>query len=484
MLEVLEGSPEGVIVVRHDGVIRYANAAARSLMGSGDGGLIGDHFGIPTVAQEAALLDIARTRGLDPRVAEMRVVSIDWQGEPAYLTFFRDVTGHERLRDEVGRLSRLIQDLERRNDDYLAVLAHELRNPLMPILSALELMRRPEADGPIREQARDLVEHQVLNVARLIDDLMSSARTARGRIRIRRSHVELSTVVDAALDSIRHVIRNRKQTLRVDVPASFQVDLDPTWIEQALFHLLQNASKYTDPGGAIELSAAAEAGELVIRVRDDGVGISPEMIPHVFELFSQEERSLDRSQGGLGIGLAMVNEVVEQHGGAISVVSEGQGRGSEFIVRLPLGRREAGDLPARPVDTGPRAPLRVLIVDDNRGTTGNLSTLIQLWGHEVKAATDARTGLTLATEFRPDVILLDLGLPDLDGYEAVRRLREQPATVAARIVAMTGRDADESADWRRAGFDEYLLKPLDLMQLERYLEECDGGGEIVPARAV
>jgi PAS domain S-box-containing protein len=360
-----------------------------------------------------------------------------------------------------------VQETNHRKDEFLAMLAHELRNPLAPLRSALELLRLSQ-DETTLHAVRGIMERQIRHLVRLVDDLLDVSRVMRGRIELRKEHLSLDSVVAHAVEESKPLADEQGHTLQVKLPAEpVWVDADPIRLTQIIANLLNNAAKYTKPGGRISLAIEQQDSLAVIRVRDSGIGIAPEMLPHVFDLFSQADCSLDRSQGGLGVGLAVVRMLTEMHGGSIEAHSEGLGLGSEFVLRLPLSpkakKKETAEW--RPSAISPR---RVLVVDDNQSAAEVLSMLLtRCWGHEVLVAHDGQSALEKAKTFHPEMVLLDIGLPGLNGYQVAERLRQQPETIDAVIVALTGYGQDE--DRRRsseAGFDEHLIKPVSVAHLE------------------
>jgi PAS domain S-box-containing protein len=397
------------------------------------------------------------------------------------ITALRDKTGRLRgfakvTRDMTER--RRIEDLEnadRQKDQFLALLAHELRNPLAPIRTAIEVLRREKATPAEIDQARDIAERQLRHMARLLDDLLDVSRVREGRIELRMEILDVGSVMRSAAQATGPLIESRHHTLTVVDPESeLLVRADPVRLEQVLGNLLNNAAKYTDPGGQIHMSAEQIAGEAVIRVRDSGVGIEPLMIPRVFDLFVQAERRTELSAGGVGIGLSVVKKLVELHGGHVEAISAGAGRGSEFIVGLPAVERKPGervttDVPARPSPLA-QAPLRVLLVDDNADSADGLAMLLELQGHETRVAYDGESALETARSFRPHAALLDIGMPSMDGYELARRLRAAPETKETMLVAMTGWGQEEDQrKGREAGFAHHLVKPFEPSAVEKVL---------------
>ncbi|HVF34181.1 MAG TPA: ATP-binding protein, partial [Candidatus Saccharimonadia bacterium] len=354
----------------------------------------------------------------------------------------------------------------RAKDEFLAMLGHELRNPLAPIVTALEIMEQA-GDGPTKRE-RAIIQRQVAHVVRLVDDLLDVARIARGKIDLKRETLEVSHFVSKAVEIASPLLEQRAHRLELDVPErGLCVRGDLVRLAQVTSNLLSNAAKFTDPGGRIVVRAARDGDEVVVRVIDDGIGLSRADAERVFEMFSQSAQSLDRSQGGLGLGLAIARNLVQLHGGTIAARSEGPGRGSEFIVRLP---RHSGEPESehgadpRPQREGGR--LRILVVDDNVDAAETLAHALALFGHETATAFDGPSALRLSVQFHPDVCLLDLGLPVMDGFELARRLRALPETRGARLIAVTGygqrADLERSAD---AGFDAHTVKPVDFPAL-------------------
>jgi signal transduction histidine kinase/DNA-binding response OmpR family regulator len=346
-----------------------------------------------------------------------------------------DVALAEELARRVGlamdnaRLYADLQEADRRKDEFLAMLAHELRNPLGPIVNAAEVLRLHGASDPNLARQREVIERQSRHMARLLDDLLDVSRITHGRIELRLSQLDLAAVVEQVVASCRPLVEERGHDLTIGLPSGgIWVEADAARLQQVVVNLLSNAAKYTPPGGTITLTAAAEEESVVLRVRDTGVGISSELVPQVFDLFTQAERTLSRSEGGLGIGLTMVKRLVEMHGGSVEARSDGPGRGSEFIVRLPAhepGNRRQSPAQSDP-PAGPRSPAavrRVLIVEDNRDAAETLGELLRLWGHQVTIAASGEEALGVITSYLPELILIDIGLPGIDGYELACRLR-------------------------------------------------------------
>jgi signal transduction histidine kinase/CheY-like chemotaxis protein len=372
----------------------------------------------------------------------------------------------ERLHAQVSRQAQDLAEADRRKNEFLAMLGHELRNPLAPLRNALALLGPDDPDRETVRWAKDLIGRQVDQIVRLVDGVLDLSRIMQGKLDLRRERVELLSVVANAVETARPTIDAKGHELTVSLPAEPVVlDADPIRLAQALTNLLINAAKYSEPGGHIALTAVREGGEVVVRVRDTGVGIAPEMLPRIFDLFMQEGRSADRSQGGLGVGLALVKSLVEMHGGGVQARSEGLGRGSEFVVRLPAPAIAAAPEPKggrKPTEVGwPRR--RILVVDDNVDSTNALAKMLtRLYSQEVRVAHDGPEALAAAGEFRPEIVLLDIGLPGMDGYEVARRLRSRPKAEGLLLVALTGWGQESDRDRaREAGFDRHLVKPVD-----------------------
>lgn len=388
-----------------------------------------------------------------------------------------DVSDLARLERELRRRAEELADAHERKDQFLAMLAHELRAPLAPILTATHLLQHRGASPKALERAAGVIDRQVHHLARLVDDLLEVSRITRGKIRMERQVTDAAAVVARALETSRPAIQAKGHALEVVLaPERLPLEADPVRLSQVLSNLLQNAAKYTDAGGRITLRARREAHEVVFSVSDEGIGIPPDKLESIFELFAQVDRSLDRSQGGLGIGLTLARALVELHGGTIRACSHGVGRGAELTVRLPA-YEPLSVLAAAPddlddLDGGPAArSRRVLVVDDSRDAVEMLVDLLNGWGHEVAVASDGVEALERAAAFVPEVVLLDIGLPRLDGYEVARRLRSARAEPAPLLVAVTGYGQED--DRRRAadaGFDGLLVKPVAVRDLREVIE--------------
>ena len=385
-----------------------------------------------------------------------------------YAKVTRDLTDRKRIES--------LESSERQMQEFLAVLAHELRNPLAPISNALNLLARKPTADPSEIWVRDVLQRQTGQLSHLVDDLLDVSRITRAALVLDRKAVDLRTLVRQAADASTQWFEQRRHTLEVRVPGErLVVEGDEVRLSQVVQNLLHNAAKYTPDGGSIELEAWREDGDAVIRVADNGIGMTADTLNSAFDLFKQAHQGLDRSQGGLGVGLTLVERLVKMHGGSVAAKSEGPGRGSEFLVRLPLKPeqpivRPLADAKAAAPRHGPRR--RILVVDDNRDAAQALKLLLETDGHEVRVAADGAGGLALARQYKPEVALLDIGLPSMDGYELARRMREEPALEGTLLVAVTGYgQMHDRARASASGFNHHLVKPVEFSALQRLLRE-------------
>jgi PAS domain S-box-containing protein len=389
------------------------------------------------------------------------------RSQRCFTAIVRDIT-------ERKRAAEALKEADRRKDEFLAILAHELRNPLAPLRSALDLLHSARDDPTVMEQVRSVMERQVSHMGRLIDDLLDISRITSGKLDLRKERVELAVVVPNAVEVARPLIEAQAHELTVVLPAeAIHLHADPVRLAQVFSNLLNNAAKYTLKGGHLWLTAEQREGEVVISVRDTGIGIATEQLTHLFKMFSQITPALERSQGGLGIGLALVRGLVELHGGRVEAYSAGLGKGSTLTVRLPAIAVSEGVAQASGVtcpNAGPAPKCRILLVDDLPDTVESMGTMLRLAGHDVQTAHDGLEAVQAAATFRPDVVILDIGLPKMNGYEAARHIREQPWGKRILLIALSGWGQDE--DKRRAaeaGFNFYLTKPVEPTTLEKLL---------------
>ncbi len=404
----------------------------------------------------------------------------------------RDVSERKRLERELQRRIGELAELDRRKDEFLAMLAHELRNPLAPLQSALEILAMGVADSNMIDWAREVMGRQVDQLARLVDGLLDVSRMMQGRIELQKQPVELATVITRAVEMAQPQIDSRGHRLTVSIaPEPIWIEADPLRMVQVVGNLLNNAAKYSRTPGQIHLSARAEGSQAVIRVADSGVGIPADMLERIFDIFQQVNPTLARSEGGLGIGLTLVRRLVELHGGTIRASSSGAGQGSEFEVRLPaVVRRKLQPAAAAPAQSSEAAgqPIdrhRVLVVEDNLYAAKSFATLLRLDGHDVQIAHDGNQALELAAQFYPDVILLDIGLPGIDGYEVARRLRKMPEFRETQIIALTGYGQPEDRRRsREAGIDHHLVKPVKIDFVRALLARGDTPSAVAPSAPV
>jgi PAS domain S-box-containing protein len=489
---VLGSALDAIITMDHQGVIVEFNPAAEKMFGWARNEAIGkplvdliippslkeqhcrgmSHYlatGDGPALNKRLELHALRSNGTEFPV-ELAVSRISFPGPPMFTGYIRDITERKRLEDELrGRAEQLIEADHRKNE-FLATLAHELRNPLAPIRNGLQILRLGQRDPQVMEQVREMMDRQLAQMVRLVDDLLDLSRVSRGTIELRKERIELATIVKQAVETSLPVIEQAGHHLTIDVPPSaIYVDADLTRMAQVFSNIFNNAAKYTESGGKIHLKVQRQDGEAIVSVKDNGLGIPAHMLPNVFDIFTQVDRNLERSQGGLGIGLSIVKRLVEMHGGAVEVKSDGHGLGSEFIVRLPVVLSVAQPPPEeeRPAVSGRR---RVLVVDDNRDAATSLAIMLRLMGNETQTAHDGLEALEVAAAFRPDLILLDIGMPKLNGYDTARQIRQQSWGKHITLVALTGWGQEEDRrKSREAGFDSHMVKPIQIQDLEKLL---------------
>ena len=463
---------EGFVAYDGDWRMTYMNAAAERILGRQRGEVLGKtwHQAFPHAVGNP--VDRMYQRVKSTRVAESMEYLyahyarwLEISASPVtgggVGVYFRDVSDRKRAEEALKLANEQLRDAARRKDEFLATLGHELRNPLAPIRNAVEVMNLKGGDDPVLQSARDMIDRQARHMVRLIDDLLDASRITTGKVELRRERVELAVVVEQALETSRPHLGGHEFTVTLPQQPVW-LGADPVRLAQVLGNLLHNACKYTPPGGQIRLTAELDGERVLISVRDSGIGIAAEHLPQLFEMFSQATPALERAQGGLGIGLALARALVEMHGGTIAARSDGPGRGSEFIVTLPLAEAAPAAQAAKRRAAPASAARRVLIVDDNQDAAESLAMLLRAYGHRVEVQNDARTSLELAKTFAPDVVLLDLGMPGMNGYEACRALRAQPGGKAMLIAALTGwGQAEDQRRSRDAGFDQHLVKPVE-----------------------
>jgi PAS domain S-box-containing protein len=482
---IVESSEDAIISKSLDGVIESWNAAAERMYGYSAEEAIGQSIliVIPPERHSEETEILARLRRGE-RLEHYDTVRRRKNGElfDVSLTVspLRDasgtVVGASKIARDISerkRAEQALEDANRYKDEFLAMLAHELRNPLAPVSNALQLMRVVDPASTQATHARAIMERQLAHLVRLVDDLMEVSRITRGKIELRREELLLSSVMLSAVETARPALEAARHNLRIDMPAeAIEIEGDFVRLAQVIANLLGNAAKYTDEGGEISLEAERRGGEAVIRVRDNGIGIEPEMLPRIFDMFAQVPASQRRSQGGLGIGLALARALVEMHGGHIEAKSAGRGRGSEFTVRLPARVSRAAAAKPASGTASPHSPSRrrVLIVDDNVDAAETLQMVVATMGHEAHTVHDGRAALDAARRNRPDIVLLDISMPGMDGFSVARTMRAQPDLRDVRVVALTGfGQREDRRRTREAGFDDHLVKPVSPEDLRRLL---------------
>ena len=389
-----------------------------------------------------------------------------------------EITSWVGINLDISRLKQVEAELrvnDRRKDEFLAILAHELRNPLAPIVNSLQVLRFESIDAETLRQSRKMIERQVHHLVRLVDDLLDVSRIMRGKIELRWERLDLATVVARAVEIAKPMIDAKQHQLEIDVPpASLPLQADAVRLAQSVANLLTNSAKYTPNGGRICVSGRRDGDQVILSVKDNGIGIDPDMLTHIFELFIQANQGLTKSQGGLGVGLTLVKSLIELHGGTVQAHSSGLGQGSEFVVMLPMALESSTRVDSdHSIPTASSTRLRLLVVDDNHDAASSLSVLLSLQGHEVKIAHSGIEAMEIVSTYIPHLILLDIGMPNMDGFEVTRRLREMPELDSTVIVALTG--CGQPEDRRRAaevGFDHHLMKPLEGRLLEKILDDC------------
>jgi PAS domain S-box-containing protein len=493
--DILESINDAFFAVDSDWRFTYVNPQAERLFDRRPGDLPGKVIWQEYPGLLGSEFEKAYRRAADERLASTvtafypdhgRWYEVHTYPAPNGITiYFRNVT--ERLQVEEA-----LRESDRRKDEFLATLAHELRNPLAPIRSGLEIIRRIGDDKARLAETLDIMERQTNQIVHLVDDLLDISRITQGKIKLRKERIELKESLEIALETSQGLIDEAENELTVTFPYKpIYIDADRTRMAQIFLNILNNAAKYSNTGGKISLAASKEGKQAVIRIKDTGLGIPPDMLHKIFDMFGQIETPGEQARGGLGIGLSIVKRLVEMHGGTIQAFSEGRGKGSEFVVRLPLAAEQSESVPARQasekdilqtvqmkmpdkgktltsqLDTGKR---RILVVDDNTAAAEMLETLLSIEGHAMRTAFDGKTGIEIAKGFQPDICLLDIGLPDIDGYELARRLRQLLPQSLLISVSGWGREEDRRLS-REAGVDYHLVKPVDFDDLLKLIQQ-------------
>jgi PAS domain S-box-containing protein len=500
--EIMDTAQDGILAIDHGGKIIRSNPAAGETFGYGANELVGQSADLlmPGFTSTIQVNDqqwflrtsggeiIGAVRELSGRRKDGGMVPIELTvstkrsgGDGQFIAIVRNISRRKQMEDKLRTMVSDLRETDRRKDDFLALLSHELRNPLAPIRNAASILKNAALGDPKLRWCAEIIDSQVGLMTRLMEDLLDVSRISRGSLLLRKEIVDFREMIGSIV-ACGAEVEAAGHKFTVDLP-DFEVKLnvDPARLSQILANLISNAAKYMDGKGEVRFTAKCERNEIVIRVQDSGIGISADLLPHVFEMFRQGDSSLERSRGGLGIGLALVKSLVEMHGGTVAAESEGLGQGSLFTVRLPLaslGSRtpelnDGGSVkdssPAQP------RPKQMLIIDDNKLQAQSLGLLLQLWGYEVRLAYDGPSALAVLSEYNADVALIDIGLPGMNGYEIARYIREQPQWRGMMLIAQSGwgRDSDREKTGD-AGFDHHLTKPIDHRALEKILTHADG----------
>jgi PAS domain S-box-containing protein len=487
---LIESNIDALITTDPRGIISDVNKQMEELTGCTRDELIGapfkDYFTNPEFAEAGIKLVLAEGKVTDyeltARARDGTQTIVSYNATTFYdrdrklqgvFAAARDVTERSRLEKQMQLQAAELSDLHRRKDEFLAMLSHELRSPLAPISNAVQMLgMQRNNENSLQKEARGIIERQTDQLQHLVDDLLEVSRITTGMVQLRMVSVAVGDIIRSAVETVSPLIRQRGHKMNVTIPTErIWLHADAARLEQVLVNLLTNAAKYTDPNGTIWLSAEQSGAECILRVKDTGVGITPELLPCIFDLFTQAERSLDRSQGGLGIGLALVQQLTELHGGKVEVFSTLR-QGSEFVVRLPVESPKSMETVQVAVVVPKKQiiPLRILMVDDNVDTVLSFSMLLKETGNEVRTAHDGPTAVKIALEYIPDVVLLDIGLPGLNGYEVAKQIRNQPSLKIVVLVALTGygQESDRQASME-AGFNHHLIKPAKLEQVRKIL---------------
>jgi PAS domain S-box-containing protein len=493
---LVEGVTEyAIFMLDPDGRVMSWNAGAQRIKGYTADEIIGHSFTRFYAKEDLdagkpfRTLQTARTRGsAHDRSWRVRKDGSRFLGEVSITALYDQsgkLYGFAKITRDLTREER-IETLEtegRRLNEFLAMLAHELRNPLAPIRNAVDLMEMGGLGAAKLEWCRGVIDRQTRHMTRLVDDLLDVSRITQGKVALRKEPADLATLIERSLEAIRPLLEARRHSLKVTLPQQpLRLEADPTRLVQVIANLLNNAAKYTPEGGAIEIAASVDGAWAVIRVSDNGIGISKDLLDKVFDIFQQGDRELDRTEGGLGIGLTLVERIVAMHGGSVEARSEGPGRGSEFIVRLPVMSPEEEPAPAAGADgmgqLQPSGPLRILIVDDNVDATETMAMLIEAIGHQARMVHEGLSAAKAARDYGPDLVMLDIGLPGMDGYQVARQFRQSDDLRHLRLAAVTGYGQEQDRKRaKEAGFDEFLVKPISFDNLEALIGRVARGSK-------
>jgi len=499
---LIERMQQGAITISSDFTIVYLNSRFAEMVDSSASSLISSNLCDYVVdSDRSALMSLVNGEGTPDSEQELQLQRPDGSTLPVHMTvsplvektgiyclIVTDLTQQKRHEAERKNLiqakaataaaeasAAILLEADRRKDEFLAMLAHELRTPLAPLRSGVEILNRISSNEEQVQKTRDMMTRQIESLVRLVDDLLDVSRVTHGKITLQKERADLGEIVARAVESARTLVQERGHQLRVDTPKNgLPVEVDVIRLAQAVTNLLSNAAKFTPNGGTISLTVEKEEEHALIRVRDDGIGVAPEMLPKVFQLFMQADPSAGRTEGGLGIGLTLATRLVEMHGGSLQAFSRGIGEGSEFVLRLPLLLENEGNgsgvAAAAKVKKSSSMPRRILVVDDHRDAAESLALLLRLQGHEVKEVYDGPEALAVAADFGAEVIFLDIGLPGMNGYEVAKHMRSDSRLRGVRLIALSGYGSEEHRQQCSAvGFDGLLVKPVQLATLESVL---------------
>jgi two-component system CheB/CheR fusion protein len=502
--DLFELAPIGYATLSIDGAIREINQVGTAMLGA-KRPLVGWRFSLFVLPSQRQTFDQMLRHALarelkqscevelvDPKARSGSAQSVRTQvhftavalqnAGPLVLLAFQDISERKAREAELARAQQDLRDADRRKDEFLAVLSHELRNPLAPIRSSLYILDRAQPGSAQAKHAQAIIERQVGHIIRLVDDLLDVTRIIRGKIQLRRERIEAGELIRRSIDDHRPSFQASGIRLDTDfAPGPFWIDADPTRIVQVLSNLLNNAEKFTPKGGTVTVGLQREGGRLTLRVRDTGAGIAPELQARLFEPFTQAPQTMDRSRGGLGLGLAMVKGLVELHGGGVAIHSDGVDRGTEVTVWLPIEAHAESPIAAKTV--APESKRRIVVIEDNPDGADSLRDVLELAGHHVQVAHDGPAGLDLVRTFQPQAVICDIGLPGMDGYEVARRVRADAKAESPYLIALSG--YAQSDDIKRAidaGFDQHVSKPPSLETLSRLLSELPASRPAVELR--
>ena len=502
LASIVESSDDAIISKSLDGILQSWNVAAERIFGHTAEQAVGRHISLVIPAERMAEEDrIIASLKAGQRVDHFETERLRSDGRRIQVSLtispirddagnvigaskiVRDVTRQRQAEalaeDNLRRLAADLSEVDRRKNEFLATLAHELRNPLAPLSNMLEVLKRIAGGGPMVRQALETMDRQLTQMVRLVDDLLDLNRITHDRLELRKGQVELALVLREIAEASRPLAESAGHEMRLNLPPEpIYLNADPVRLTQVFGNLINNACKYTKPGGKIAVTLERQGTDARVTVKDTGIGIPPDKLDSIFDMFTQVDRTLERSQGGLGIGLTLVKRLVQMHGGSVEAKSAGEGQGSEFVVRLPLVIEGAAVAPpARTAAPKPAHGRRVLVVDDNRDAASSLAMLLQITGNETNVAHDGATAFAAVEQHRPEVVLLDIGLPTLNGYDVCRRIREQPWGKDVVVIALTGwGQAEDRRRTNEAGFDGHLTKPVDHAALMEMLGSLTGTG--------